>query len=226
MTSAADTDEIPAGMARPARRRFLAGLLLGALAGGAAGFVGGFFLAGSLFSKLYARNEPSGQARMTGEGQDRPQPLSPPLLRRPVEPLTLGEGLPIEDLDGKPVPAAAFRGKVLVVNVWGTYCVPCLREMPALEALHLALKDDSRIAVIAVAVDEPPALRKFLARRPVSIPVFRVRQGGRIPGMGSAVPVTLIADAAGDVVARELGAKAWSSPEVLAYVRNLADAVR
>src|SRR5688500_1364907 len=57
-------------------------------------------------------------------------------------------------LDGQTVSLASLRGKVVVLNVWATWCRPCLQEMPALERLHQQLSSQG-LAIVAVSVDAP-----------------------------------------------------------------------
>src|SRR3546814_2900874 len=73
--------------------------------------------------------------------------------------------VPFQTLDGAATAFADFRGQVLLVNFWATWCVPCVQEMPALERLHLALADGG-LAVLAISQDRggEAVVDPFLAR--------------------------------------------------------------
>jgi len=57
----------------------------------------------------------------------------------------------VTDMEGKPVKLADFKGKLLVLNLWATWCLPCLEEMPSLEQLQINIPD--KLLVIAVSED-------------------------------------------------------------------------
>src|SRR5690606_14224952 len=68
-------------------------------------------------------------------------------------------------LDGQPASLRELRGRVVVLNVWATWCAPCVQEMPALERLHRALAPEG-LAVVGVNVDVTPPLVSGAARGP------------------------------------------------------------
>lgn len=78
--------------------------------------------------------------------------------------------LQIATLDGTAYDLAARRGRWVVVNFWATWCAPCIKEMPELDALDRRRED---VEVIGLAYEDitPEDLRAFLARRPVGYPV-------------------------------------------------------
>ena len=97
------------------------------------------------------------------------------------------------DMDGKPVKLADFRGKLLVVNLWATWCLPCLEEMPSLEQLQINLAD--KLLVIAVdhrnrcARSQPAVRREFSHLGAV---VRRRIDRGHVAGLASGDGVLLV----------------------------------
>ncbi len=80
----------------------------------------------------------------------------------------------LESLAGEKVTLKSFRGKVVLVNFWATWCVPCVAEMPALERLYKSLKDKG-VVVLAINTDaseNKEAVRKFVADKGLSFPVL------------------------------------------------------
>ncbi|HUG28813.1 MAG TPA: TlpA disulfide reductase family protein [Gemmatimonadales bacterium] len=123
-------------------------------------------------------------------------------------------------VDGTPVELATFRGDVLIINVWATWCRPCVTEMPSLQALHEAFAGRG-VRVLAVAADRPGPVSRFLRRHQLDLPVF-LESDPFPPSLGvSAVPTTLVVDQRGNIVLRHRGAADWNRPEVHAFLEAL-----
>lgn len=121
--------------------------------------------------------------------------------------------------DDAPVTLAAFRGKPLLVNLWATWCAPCVAEMPTLDAL--AAKSGTRLAVIAVAQDlqgaevVDPWFQKagLKALQPYIDP-----QNGLLDAANSALPTSIYYDAEGREIWRVVGAIDWQGAEAKALL--------
>ena len=113
---------------------------------------------------------------------------------------------------------ADFRGKVVLLNVWATWCEPCRQEMPALDRLQARL-GGARFQVLAVSVDQQgaPIARKFydevaIKALPLYVdPTAKAAFALDAPGL----PVTLLVDRNGREIGRHLGAVKWDAPEVV-----------
>lgn len=81
--------------------------------------------------------------------------------------------LKVTTLDGKPYDLTAERGHWVIVNFWATWCVPCIKEMPAISQF---VKTHPDVRAIGIAYDDtaPSDIRAFLANHPVSFPVAQV----------------------------------------------------
>lgn len=127
------------------------------------------------------------------------------------------------DLAGQTRTLSSFRGKVVLLNFWATWCDACRDEIPALISLSKSLKGEP-FAVVSVAMDHriahiPPFARKF----GIIYPVLEGRQGkvdSRYFGWG--LPQTYIIRADGTLLGRVMGPRAWSSPEFVGYFRKMA----
>jgi peroxiredoxin len=85
--------------------------------------------------------------------------------------------LELEDLDGKMHRLAEYRGKVVLVNFWATWCEPCRAEMPSIDGLRSAL-EGKPFQVLAVNLAEPVSrIEKFLGTMPLHFPLLRDRDG-------------------------------------------------
>jgi len=121
-----------------------------------------------------------------------------PDTRRDAAQVLLGATL--EDLAGKPQPLAQWRGQVMVVNFWATWCPPCRESIPHLNELHAKYKD--RGLVIMGVTDEPSGvIRKFQRDTPMDYAVG-TDSGGRLnKEMGvEGIPHAFLADASGKIV--------------------------
>jgi len=121
------------------------------------------------------------------------------------------------DAQGRPATLADFRGKVVVLNVWATWCAPCRRELPALARLAQALDGDFAVAVLSVDEDALAA-REYLAQRGIAVASYLPRQ--RAQAMQAlaldAVPTTFVIAADGRAIARVLGPRDWDSAGIVA----------
>lgn len=87
----------------------------------------------------------------------------------PAGPLVgqLAPALSLPDLEGKPQALEQYRGKRVLLNFWATWCVPCLKEMPALDRAQANFAEHGGI-VVGIAMDEPTRVQAFLTEHPVS----------------------------------------------------------
>ena len=142
-------------------------------------------------------------------------------LAVPARPSRLSD-LVFNDAQGRPVDVGRFRGKVVVINLWATWCVPCVTEMPTLASLQRAYPDT--VAVVTVSMDTEerlPNARSFIGvHEPLLLyhdPRFAIPSALKVQGM----PATLIYDRSGREVARVLGEASWDSPEARALIDEL-----
>jgi len=133
--------------------------------------------------------------------------------------------LQLTNLKGEPVSTAQFAGKVLVLNVWATWCAPCRKELPSLQRLSDQL-DPQHFAVIGMSVDaDVHVVREFLIERKVTftnwqdadMQVAREVLGAR------AYPSTYLISADGVVRRVVGGAQPWDNAEWLNLIRSIAD---
>ncbi len=112
----------------------------------------------------------------------------------------------VETLDGRVLRSADFRGKVLILNFWATWCPPCRAEIPDLVALQEKYRD--QVVVLGISLDEVPAaeVRAFAERYKVNYPIAMATPAiyAAFPGLGT-LPMSLIVDRDGLVVQKHVG---------------------
>lgn len=116
-----------------------------------------------------------------------------------------------------------YKGKVTLVNIWATWCVPCRVEMPAMEQLYTGLAPDG-FAVAAVSIDEgsPDDVRKFGQDLKLTFDLLHDRSG-RIQQLyqTTGVPESFLLDRNGVIIKRVIGAHDWNSAANRALVERL-----
>lgn len=117
-------------------------------------------------------------------------------------------------LDQKAISLSDYKGKVVVLNFWATYCIPCRIEMPSLEKLsqkHQA----SDVAVVAISLDEgkEKAIQSLVNKMDLTFPIALEGQSAGDDYQVSVLPVTYIIGKEGELLARVVGDRDWASEE-------------
>ena len=129
------------------------------------------------------------------------------------------------DADGNTTNLAEFRGKPLLLNVWATWCAPCVVEMPMLNEVSKT-RDD--IEVLTVAFDDPAKAKDWLQREGLSLPAwtdpsYSLNAKLANPEMGQiGLPITVFYNPGGREIARVPGEVDWTSPEATVFLDYVA----
>ena len=128
----------------------------------------------------------------------------------------------LKDENGKTHRLADYRGKVVVLNFWATWCPPCRYEMPSMERAYKLVKGEG-IVLLAVNVGETEdQVFEFTGRYPVTFPLLLDTDGKvtrNYPVVG--LPTTFIIDPRGQVTHRAIGGREWDDKKLLAELRKL-----
>lgn len=143
----------------------------------------------------------------------------------PTDPPRPPATAPFTDADGAPRGLGDYAGKIVVVNLWATWCGPCKEEMPALAVLAKRGAAEG-IVVLPLSSDHggaPVVRRYFTAHGIDGLPVLLDAKGEVAQAWGArGLPTTLIIDRQGRERARVEGAADWASEDALALIRQLA----
>jgi cytochrome c biogenesis protein CcmG, thiol:disulfide interchange protein DsbE len=137
----------------------------------------------------------------------------PTQLDRPAPDFTLNDGSRSLELKN-------YRGKVVVLNFWATWCPPCIEEIPSLNQLQRQMPN---LVVLAVSVDEDAAAyHQFLAEHRVDFTTIRDGERRINPLYGTArFPESYVIDRNGKIQRKFISAQDWTSPEIVDYLSHL-----
>ncbi len=149
-------------------------------------------------------------------GKDAAQTLQP--LPKPFA----APDFTLQDDDGKIHRLADYRGKVVVLNFWATWCPPCRYEMPSMERAHKKVQGEN-IVLLAVNVGESAdQVFEFTGQYPVTFQLLLDTDGSVIkkyPVIG--LPTTFVIDPRGVVTHRAVGGREWDDEQLLGQLRAL-----
>jgi len=159
-------------------------------------------------------------------------------LRPQLDLLEVGDAAPaFESTDlrtGRPATLADYRGKVVLVNVWATWCSPCRVEMPSMERLYQKFAGtDFRIVAVSVDGDlfhpedsqAPTGIMAFANGMGLTFDILHDPSGGiRRTYQTTGVPESFVIDRGGVIVKKVIGAAEWDGPVNEALIRRLLDA--
>jgi len=150
--------------------------------------------------------------------------LALPASAQPLKQWTGGAtpALQLQDVDGKLHRLADYRGKVVLLNFWATWCAPCREEMPSMQSLRESL-EGRPFAVLAVNVGEGErAARDFGEKMALRFPILLDRDMTTTRAWSARVlPASYVIGPDGKVAYSYLGAIDWSSPEVKSALERL-----
>jgi thiol-disulfide isomerase/thioredoxin len=128
------------------------------------------------------------------------------------------------DESGNETDLVALQGRIVVLNLWATWCAPCKEEMPSLDRLQARYPKDD-VTVLALSVDRaaPERVRRFLDDVQVTNlvvgrdPTVKAARTLKVPGL----PATLVIDKEGREVGRLLGIADWNGPEAITLIEEV-----
>jgi peroxiredoxin len=131
----------------------------------------------------------------------------------------------LKDLNGKKVGLKQFKGKIILLNFWATWCSPCKEEMPGLEVLHQKFKGKNFV-LLAISVDYGgfKPVQEFINKQHYT---FSVLLDPKCEALDlfeiKGIPTTFIIDKKGRMVGRAIGPRDWKSPEVFSLINLLIE---
>ena len=128
----------------------------------------------------------------------------------------------LEDADGRPLSISEFRGRVVFLNFWTTWCPSCRIEMPSMEKLHQTFKDGD-FAMVTINLQESPSrVKEFFKEFKLTFTAL-LDTGGEVGIMFGVnqIPTTYILDKKGRIIGKAMGSREWNSKESTALFKHL-----
>jgi thiol-disulfide isomerase/thioredoxin len=162
---------------------------------------------------------PFGVGQVTSQAASEVFELSGQKFERWAKPRDVPD-LRFSDPAGRPTSLSKFRGRMLLLNLWATWCPPCREEMPALDRLNARLGGD-RFTVVTLALDSPAKADAFLRQiKATTLQNYTDTQGLALSTLGvTTVPTTLLIDAQGREIGRLSGAAAWDEKPAIDLIQ-------
>ncbi|OAP35196.1 redoxin [Sinorhizobium glycinis] len=137
--------------------------------------------------------------------------------------------LQFTDGEGQPRSLADFRGKVVLLNLWATWCLPCREEMPTLDRLQATLGGD-KFQVLALSIDRGgvETVKKFYDEIGIQHLAIHVDTSSQV-GFALAtagLPTTLLIDAESRELGRLIGPAKWDAPEMVTFLKSIVEKER
>lgn len=117
---------------------------------------------------------------------------------------------------------ANYRGKVVFLNVWASWCPPCIAEMPSIASLYADFKNDDKVEFLLVSVDEDfEDAKEFVESRELDLPIYHYR--GKDPEIfdSDVVPTTYVITPSGRIAMEKKGMAAYDSPQFVEFLNKL-----
>ena len=157
--------------------------------------------------------------QMGGLG-DRDVGLPPPPF--PQQESLFGVEWRFQSLDGEETSLTAFEGKVLFVNLWATWCGPCVVEMPGIQRLYERFPQED-VAFLLVSDEPPDVVREFVQEKGWKLPLY-VSDDQRPSAFETlGIPATFILDRTGRIVFRHVGSAAWDDESSVLFLTELLE---
>lgn len=110
----------------------------------------------------------------------------------------------LETMDGNTIPFDSFKGEVVFVNFWATWCPPCVAEMPDIHTLYKDQKEQVRFVMISLDQDEDKA-RRFVAKKAFEFPIYFMRSPLPSTYNTHSIPTTYVLDKEGKIKVENQG---------------------
>ena len=144
---------------------------------------------------------------------------------KPIKGKQIAPNFSLEDLHGKKVDLKQFRGKVVFLNFWATWCGPCKEEMPSMEALYQMFKEKNFVFLtISVDYEEKKKVKEFIDKHRYTFPVLIDPKCLALDLYGvKGIPTTILIDKKGTMIGRSVGPKDWNHPEIVNLLGQLIE---
>ena len=115
----------------------------------------------------------------------------------------------LKDATGKSVSLEAYKGKIIFINFWATWCPPCIAEMPSIQKLYVDYQD--KMVFLFVTTDSFEKANAFMIKENLTLPVYQSLSNPPLELESSTIPATYLIDPSGNVIVAKIGTADWNS---------------
>lgn len=135
---------------------------------------------------------------------------------------TANYNLQVTDLDGNTVKMTNYRGKVIFLNFWATWCMPCVAELPSINKLYNQFKNED-IVFLLISRESPEKVKSYQQRKKYDVPFYIDDEHSNIPKIyfSQGIPTTFIINKKGKVIKASSGAEDWDDKEFVETLKSL-----
>ncbi len=127
----------------------------------------------------------------------------------------------LQNKEGENIDLIKSKGKVIFINLWATWCPPCVGEMPEIQKLYDHFKDNKNIDFFLITNDNISKIKSFITKREYTFPTFHSVGETPIPFRVRSIPTTFLISKDGKIVLKETGAANWGGKKMIKIVDNL-----
>jgi thiol-disulfide isomerase/thioredoxin len=128
------------------------------------------------------------------------------------------------DEDGQVISLAHFEGEVVFMNIWATWCPPCIAEMPSINKLYRQFGESDNVKFVLVSMDDDfDKAKEFMEKRGFDMPIYHYRT--KVPGTyeSSVIPTTYVISGDGKLMMEKQGLAKYDTPEFEQFLRDLSE---
>lgn len=127
----------------------------------------------------------------------------------------------LKGIDGNTINLKDLKGQVLFINIWATWCPPCVGEMPEIQDLYDTFKAEENIHFLMISNESTAKISRFVKSKNYSFPVFSAQSQSPASFATNSIPTTFVVSKSGKIVIKEIGAANWGGKKMKKMMRDL-----
>jgi len=127
----------------------------------------------------------------------------------------------LEDISGDKVNLQNYKGKVIFLNLWATWCPPCVGEMPGIQQLYDKFKNNENIVFLLVSTEDSKKVKTFINKREYTFPVYTTEYQSPKVFFSQSIPTTFLISKTGKIKIKETGALNWGGSKMENIIKDL-----
>jgi thiol-disulfide isomerase/thioredoxin len=162
---------------------------------------------------------------VVGEGEKAGAPLPVPHPPPASETAVLGTfdySGAVKALDGTETKMSTFKGKVVFLNFWASWCPPCIVELPNIQRLCGMMAGNANIVFLMVSTEDKKNIQAFMDQRNYDFPAYIAENRLLNTFRVTAYPATFVLNRSGQIIFKHMGAAKWDDPAFMEYLQDLA----